>query len=211
MKIKLLPSLFALLFSFSAFSAVITVNNSGFTFSPANITINFGDTVVFTLGSNHNAVEVSQATYNANGSTALSGGFSTNFGGGTVLPTLLSVGTHYYVCTPHATVGMKGTINVVQNTTGVSDLLTSAPRLQIYPNPAKNQLSIRYSAISSTKIEVRLYSLSGVLSADLFSGIINTGNFEKSFDLNSFNLSSGVYALEILAGDRKEFQMIFIE
>jgi plastocyanin len=86
-----------------------TVTNAGFSFSPSLLTINAGDTVRFQLDTIHNAVEVSQATWNANGNTP-NGGFSVGFGGGDVLFT--TPGTYYYVCQPHAGSGMKGRIVV---------------------------------------------------------------------------------------------------
>lgn len=98
--------------STAAFCTTWTVVNSGFAFSPATLTITDGDIVQFTLASNHNAREVSQTTWNANGNTALSGGFQTAFSGGTVTAAQLTVGTHYYVCSPHAGGGMKATIIV---------------------------------------------------------------------------------------------------
>jgi hypothetical protein len=55
---------------------------------------------------------VSQATWNANGTTPLPGGFSVPFGGGMVLPSQLGIGTHYYVCQAHVSFGMKGKIIV---------------------------------------------------------------------------------------------------
>ncbi|HMD13089.1 MAG TPA: hypothetical protein VKI62_00545, partial [Bacteroidota bacterium] len=76
----LLPTLTSL-----SFSATHTVTNSNvFTFTPDTITINLGDTVIFSLGSIHSAREVTQATWNANGNTS-NGGFNTPFGGGTVI------------------------------------------------------------------------------------------------------------------------------
>lgn len=100
-----------------------TVTNSGLTFSPSTLTINVGDTVVWNIGSNHNVVEVSQSTWNSNGNTPLSGGFTTPFGGGTVV--FSSTGTHYFVCSPHASSGMKGTITVEQKTIRTNSLTSS--------------------------------------------------------------------------------------
>lgn len=114
MRNKILLSLLLMSTSLTGFCTVWTVNNSGLTFTPATITINAGDTVHFVLSTSHNAREVSQATWNANDTTALAGGFQAPFGGGLVLPAQLGVGTHYFVCTPHASFGMKGTI-IVQN------------------------------------------------------------------------------------------------
>lgn len=94
-------------------AAIVVINTVGNTFVPNNVTINFGDTINFQIAGNHDAMEVSQATYNANGTTPLPGGFATPFGGGLVLPSELAVGTHYYVCNPHAAMGMKGIITVL--------------------------------------------------------------------------------------------------
>ncbi len=105
-----------LLFGISANAQTeYVVNNQGFIFAPADLTIAVGDTVNWTIGSIHNVLEVSQATYNTNGNTALPGGFSTPFGGGKV--GFSAPGTYYYVCDPHASLEMKGTITVTAATT----------------------------------------------------------------------------------------------
>ena len=86
------------------------ITNSGTAFTPDSITINILDTVEFSLGNFHNAVEVSKAAYLA-GDTTSNGGFRLPFGGGKVA--FHTLGVHYYVCQPHASIGMKGVINVV--------------------------------------------------------------------------------------------------
>lgn len=96
----------------SLYSTNWIVANSGLSFTPATITITVGDSVQFSLSLSHDAVEVSQTTWNANGNTP-NGGFSIPFGGGQLLPAQLSVvGTYFYVCTPHAGAGMKARIIV---------------------------------------------------------------------------------------------------
>jgi len=101
--------LFLVLSVTSVFATKHTINNSGLSFNPATLTINAGDTVVFSIAGIHNAVEVDQSTWDADGITS-NGGFSVPFGGGSVV--LSVVGTHYYVCQAHASGGMKGTITV---------------------------------------------------------------------------------------------------
>ncbi|HMD13942.1 MAG TPA: plastocyanin/azurin family copper-binding protein, partial [Bacteroidota bacterium] len=105
---------FVLICSLTIFTTIVwgtthTISSSGFTFSPNTLTITAGDTINFVLASIHNAVEVSQATWNADGITS-NGGFSVPFGGGKTVLTV--VGTHYYVCQNHASMGMKGIITV---------------------------------------------------------------------------------------------------
>lgn len=87
-----------------------TVTDQGFTFSPAELTIAAGDTVQWQLANIHNVVEVTEATWNANGTTPKPEGFSTQLGGGSV--TFDTPGTYFYVCSPHAFQGMKGKVIV---------------------------------------------------------------------------------------------------
>ncbi len=88
----------------------VTVTNSGFTFSPAEVTINAGDSVQWQIASIHTVVEVTEQNWNANLNTPKAGGFSTPFGGGTVK--FDTPGTYFYVCSPHASLGMKGKVIV---------------------------------------------------------------------------------------------------
>ena len=87
------------------------VRTQGLNFVPDQLNIAVGDIVEFTLGGSHNAVEVSEATYNSGGSAALAGGFSVGFGQ-TSQVTFSEAGTYYYACTPHASSGMVGMIIV---------------------------------------------------------------------------------------------------
>ncbi len=112
---KPLYTLFVLLFPFISIAQTPTSHNVDATdymiFSPSDLTINLGDTVYFENLSSHNAVEVSEETYNSDG-TASNGGFELYSDGYVVFE---EVGTHYYVCTPHVQMGMKGTITVQGN------------------------------------------------------------------------------------------------
>ncbi|MAA80084.1 MAG: hypothetical protein CL916_12585 [Deltaproteobacteria bacterium] len=80
-------------------------------FSPEDLTIAVGDCVNFVMSSTHNAVEVSQETYDSLGSTALDGGFEVGYGE-TQEIYFGEAGMHYYVCQPHAGGEMIGTITV---------------------------------------------------------------------------------------------------
>src|SRR4030042_234297 len=101
----------------TAFSTTWTITSSGSAFTPATITITLGDDINFVLAEIHNAREVSQVSWDANNNTPLPGGFNIPYGGGLVPSAQLGIGTHYYVCDPHISIGMKGKI-IVQSTTG---------------------------------------------------------------------------------------------
>ena len=185
MKRKILLSITLTLISLTGFSTVWTVNNSGNTFSPATITIQLGDTVTFSINGSHDAREVSQTTWNANSSAALLGGFQVPFGGGTLFPAQLGVGTHYYVCTNHISMGMKGTI-IVQNTTGVVENAAQAS-ISISPNPShgKFQLMISSAATAENGM-IEVYDLTG-------KSIYQSESLSTKFAVDLTNQTKGTY------------------
>jgi len=134
MKEKFLLSVLLLSTGLTGFCTTWTITNSGMTFTPASITIILGDSVNFIIAAAHNAVEVSDSTWNANDNTALPGGFQAPFGGGLILPAQLVEGIHYYVCYPHAPDAMKGII-IVQHHEGINEIYTDI-EVNAYPNPS---------------------------------------------------------------------------
>ncbi|MCB9255784.1 MAG: T9SS type A sorting domain-containing protein [Chitinophagales bacterium] len=106
---KIYTILSFLMVGFFALATNHTITASGLTFNPANLTISQGDSVTWSVGATHPVLEVSMATYNANGSTG-NGGFSIPSGNG--FQVFNTPGTYYYICTNHIAGGMKGTITV---------------------------------------------------------------------------------------------------
>lgn len=125
-----------LLAAFTAQSQVI--NQSNFSFNPNLLTVLAGTQITINIGATHTFTQVSEATWNANGNTPLGGGF--NFNSGTHQLTLTAPGTYYYVCVPHANMGMKGRI-VVEVNTDVTDA-EPAPQVLVFPNPADRFLIV---------------------------------------------------------------------
>lgn len=202
---KTLLSFLMLLIAFTGFSETFTIVNSGFEFSPDNLEILLGDDVIFDLTSIHNAVEVSQATWEANGNTPLPGGFALDFGGGTVSAEQLTTGTHYYVCTPHASGGMKGMITV-QNPTGIPvNPLKST--IAIYPNPSKGkfQLDIIDSQFEN-QYSLEIYDVRG---QKVFSSFQNSQQTNINLDLSAY--PAGIYFVKLFEGDLLYNRKILIQ
>ncbi len=192
MKKNILLTLFLFSASISGFCTVHTVVNSGTTFNEATITISLGDTVVFAVAGSHDAREVNQNTWNANGTTPLPNGFQTPFGGGMILPNQLGVGTHFYVCSNHASMGMKGQI-IVENTTNISEnKLPSA--FSIYPNPATDLISIK----ADSKIHGSDFSILDQMGRKVIGGQLN----KEATNVDISALATGIYTLQI--GTQKE-------
>ncbi len=175
------------------------VTNQSLSYVPQTITVNVGDTVEFKVGSTHPTVEVSQTTWQADGSTPLSGGFSVPSGDGKVF--IATAKTYYYVCSNHISAGMKGTI-VAQTTVGQDE--NKLVEIEIFPNPVSEVLNFSLNLDDALKTAT-IYDLSGkaVKSLDLTTSTDQI----RSFDIS--DLTTGSYILKIENGNTaKEIRFV---
>ncbi|MEQ8625239.1 MAG: T9SS type A sorting domain-containing protein [Vicingaceae bacterium] len=196
---KLILYLSIITFTSSGFAAIDTVTNFGNTFTPASITIAVGDTVFWDISLSHNVVEVDSATYASNGTTS-NGGYTLPFGGGS--QEFNTEGTYYYVCTPHASIGMKGIIRVVPNSTSISEEKL-ASQFSFYPNPAKEQLTIE---IPLNK-DFELLEITNELGQVVYSNQITSK--KVTVDLSQF--SQGIYLVNLRSGDAILTRKLIVE
>ena len=199
---KLLFLISLLFFSVTAYSVTWNVTTAGFMFSPDSITIAPGDSVMFQITPNHSAGEVSQATWNANGSTPLPG-FSVPFGGGLVLPAQLAAGVHYYVCGNHFASGMKGRIFVTAPAE-VDAAAVPERKLNVFPNPVKDMLSVIRYPLSET----RTIEIFDSVGQKVYSNQLSTINNRLTIDVSE--LPSGIYFV-ILRGEKNNTASSFIK
>ncbi len=175
----------------------VTIVSSGFTFVPDEVTIQPGDTVIFDLGSIHNAVEVSEETWLA-GDTTSNGGFRLPLGGGTVI--LTEVGTHYYVCQPHASLGMKGIIHVeIPNSLSGTHAIEGL-QLYVYPNPASDILELSFNIERAGKIRADLIDLSGRTISTLIDKEFAAGRYTESIPLGDIEPGRYILFIRIKSG-----------
>ncbi len=192
MKRFLLSILFASI-GLTGFCTTWVVTTPGFEFSPATITISLGDSVRFTIGGIHRVEEVSEAVWNANGNTPLPG-FNTPFGGALILPAQLTEGTHWYVCVPHASGGMKGRI-IVENTTGIRHQPT-ASALKLFPNPSNGVFQLELDrGTPASYVQLEVYDIQG-------TKVYAVRNLEQKpvHEIDLTSLSKGLYTIRISDG-----------
>jgi plastocyanin len=191
-----------------SFSTTHTITNSGFSFSPSTITINAGDTVNFVLASIHSAREVSQATWDANGTTS-NGGFDLPLGGGTVV--LTQAGIHYYICVPHASIGMKGTITV-NPATDVRTIGETIPNntilMQNYPNPFNPATTISFSFPSKSYVSLKVFDALGRVVAVLVADELPAGRYARQWNVAAS--PSGVYFYRLQVGTFAETKKLIV-
>ena len=203
---KTILSLVLIVFCANSYSTTFDITNVGFTFSPATITITQNDNVTFTLATLHDAVEVSFATWNANGISPIIG-FSVPFGGGSLSGSGLSIGTHYYICQNHGFLGMKGTI-IVEAPSAVPETTIESNTL-IYPNPVNDNITIQLNPPTSKVVEIKLFNLEGKLVNVLLPKTDVSGLFVRSFPLNNV-AGQGIYLIQIAENEKTAYQKIVI-
>lgn len=190
-------------------AGTVTVTNNQYVFTPDEITVNQGDTVIFSLGYTHNAVEVDQATWDTNGNTP-DGGFSVGYGGGQVI--MDTPGTFYYVCTPHAVYGMKGIINVTGTVTSADqrgDVSNSTKDiLDFYPNPVTDMMTLSFSVQFNSSISIKLIDITGQTVQDLARGSYNAGSYSENINLS--HLSPGRYFVVYESGYKNEIRPLLL-
>jgi plastocyanin len=187
-----------LIYSLIEISAKNEITNIGLTFSPASLTIAAGENVTFVLEDMHNVIEVSQATWNANGNTALPGGFTLPFGGGELLPGQLPVGTHYYVCGPHSSSGMKGVI-IVGTPTGVEENMGQTD-ISIFPNPAIDFITVKVS----NNLIGNQYFLTDQNGSQMLTGKIDS----ETTSINISQFRNGIYLFQVTGQKRRSFKVV---
>ncbi len=173
------------------YAKTVTVSNSGNTFTPSEITVEPGDTIMFSIGYTHNAVEVNQSTWNANGTTP-NGGFDIAYGGGELV--LSSPGTYYYVCTPHAALGMKGIITVTSTVTALDEGTlkdNSETVISVYPNPFTDIMYLNFNVTKQSRIGIEIIDITGRTIQNLIDMEYEAGTYSETVNLG--HMSSGRY------------------
>lgn len=100
-------------------------------------------------------------------------------------------------------------VNPVPATTGIHTLEESAHQISLYPNPAKNKLTIRYSLQESAVVSIELFDLLGhCVKSITEKGRQEAGTYEPV--LNISDLKAGVYLSRIRINNFETNTRIFI-
>jgi plastocyanin len=167
-----------------------TIKDSGFTFSPAELTVNTGDTIVFVGSDFHPVLEVSEATWTNKGTTPLEGGF--NFPSGSGKVHFSEAGVHYYVCTSHvASDDMKGKITV--NVPSAVKYISGNAFVSVYPIPLTGStLYITFKNPVQKNLTVLVYDLAGNLRISS-NGSTSSGQYS----VDCANLPKGLFLMKL--------------
>lgn len=179
-----------------------TITPVDFIFSPSELTVNVGDTLFFDGSATHPVQQVSENNWNNNIVEPLDNGFVFSSGVGSFIAE--EAMTYYYVCTNHGSSGMKGEITA---TTATNALTQEALKVDIYPVPVlKGQpLYIRSNYDASEKINLIIYNSIGVQLLE------QSHRTRSTMAINTNDLKTGIYLLQIKGGNKTATQRFVVE
>ena len=171
----------------STSAATHNITLSGISFTPANLTVNVGDTVIFTATSGGHTVTGS-------GAEAFCGAQSISAAGAvkTCTVTFNSAGTFPFRCNVHVALGMMGSITVASAGSPPSVGIIGPTNGAAYPAPA-----------SFTILADATDPDNNLALVEFFEGANSLGKVTNSpFALTVSNLVAGDYTLRAKASDR---------
>lgn len=184
-----------------------TVTISGLTYSPATLTVTVGDVVTIAASGTHPLAEVSQTTWNANGTSTVSTGFGNKTSAYTF--TVTSATDIYYVCTNHVSMGMKGMITV--STVGVKEQNDVIGNVNMFPNPAKDKFSVKFNSTENGTVTAKIYSICGQeVESLVLNKEFNAGVTTLNFDLQN-RIPAGVYFVQLNYNSKKVTKKLIID
>jgi plastocyanin len=194
MKKYLITLLFSCFYFYMSYATAISISISGFSYTPSSITVNVGDVVTIEASSFHPLIQVSQATWDANSSTQLQGGFNSTSNFELTITAGMAGSTIFYVCGNHVASGMKGqiTVNVAA---GISENQSREFNMTVFPNPVSSNGWLNISTKKSGKINLTLYDLQGRIVNTLMNNYLQAGEITMPF--NAAHLQKGIYILQL--------------
>jgi len=171
--------------------ATVTVNINGDSFSPSKITINVGDTVVWSgLDNAHNVTGTTSQDLDQFCGPSLSS-FGTE---SSCSQTFMTAGAFPYECTIHASCcGMTGLVTVVAAAPTPTVAITSPESAAIFAAPASISISASASVSSGTVTNVAFFGETNNVTTLLGAAK------GAPFTVTATNLATGSYALTAVA------------
>jgi len=180
----------------TSFAVTYTIHVGSMAFTPSAITVNPGDVVTWvwdngTHTTTSSRVPAGAATWDKP-ITSADPTYS-------YIPSVL--GTYNYQCTFHFTLGMIGTIYVVNPTISVASVVTD-PIFKIFPNPASEIIHLQLSQ-SLIPASVSLTDITG-------RQVMSRNNVTISADFNLQSIPNGSYIISVQQGDAVRKQSIVV-
>jgi hypothetical protein len=96
-------------------------------------------------------------------------------------------------------------------TTGIKDnVAKDEPLMKVIPNPSRSQFVLIYELGQNENVQADLFNLLGEKMAVLISGSQDKGKHSQTFRAADYGLHTGVYFLNVRAGNKTSCEKIII-
>lgn len=191
----------AILISRSALATIHMITVSSFQFTPNNLTVDVGDTLMWMWSDGSHTTTSSSIPAGADPWNAPMNSTNTDF---TYVVTV--EGTYNYVCTPHAGF-MRGQFTAVSTSSVRS--ITAADGFFINPTNNGSTLNIGYTVNRSSTVKVSLIDLTGKVAKVLVNNLQPAGRYTESYSADE--LQKGIYIAEMITGSERYTKRIIIQ
>ena len=186
-----------LFISTSSMAVVHSVVVSNFQFTPASLSVNVGDTIVWTLGSGNHTTTSNTIPVGADPWDSPINSSVQSF---TYIITV--AGTYDYICTPHVFAGQIVAIN-----TGINslDLFSNFNIFSVRPSI----YNISYSLARSGNIKISVYDITGKSAKILKSSYQTAGTYTSNYNFE--DLKKGIYIFEMIIDKHRFTKRLVID
>lgn len=186
-----------LFISSSSIAVVHSVVVSNFQFTPASLSVNVGDTIVWTLGSGNHTTTSNTIPVGADPWDSPINSSVQSF---TYIITV--AGTYDYICTPHVFAGQIVAIN-----TGINslDLFSNFNIFSVRPSI----YNISYSLARSGNIKISVYDITGKSAKILKSSYQTAGTYTSNYNFE--DLKKGIYIFEMIIDKHRFTKRLVID
>lgn len=186
-----------LFISSSSIAVVHSIVVSNFQFTPASLSVNVGDTIVWTLGSGNHTTTSNTIPVGADPWDSPINSSVQSF---TYIITV--AGTYDYICTPHVFAGQIVAIN-----TGINslDLFSNFNIFSVRPSI----YNISYSLARSGNIKISVYDITGKSAKILKSSYQTAGTYTSNYNFE--DLKKGIYIFEMIIDKHRFTKRLVID
>ena len=93
-------------------------------------------------------------------------------------------------------------------TTGIAATTANENSIDVFPNPVRDRISIRYATASSGMVSIGLYDMTGQKVQVLLDEIRGPGQHDETLLLNG--ISTGVYSVEVITGKKATVKKVMV-
>jgi len=93
---------------------------------------------------------------------------------------------------------------------GINTMESESTSFSIFPNPAKEQVTITYNLKKTTNVEINMYGLDGRKICNLLNNVVGEGNYTQGLSLPS-EITPGIYFIQLITNGQSTVQKIVVE